>query len=147
MENFIFFAQCLSFLMVIGSVVIIKKALKSADDSEQSLIRTEQRVAEEREILNAKINAKPQVKLDTVTQAVDISTHSVEKIHKTISDTSFNLIGAMSPVPQPSKAIHKAHDMTAKGIYGSIRRVNRLVGDLSKNLQNDIKSPKKDDQD
>ncbi|GAA3939399.1 hypothetical protein [Litoribacillus peritrichatus] len=141
MENFTLFAQLTSFLLVLIAGVLLKRSVRMMDDAQEVLSRTETHVHETMDALKTKANVTPKVKLDTVTDAVDLSAMSIEKIHKTISDTSFDLIRSVKPAQKPTEAIHKAHDITAKGVYRSIRKVNRLVGDLSKSLQNEKPKP------
>ncbi|GLQ31273.1 hypothetical protein [Litoribrevibacter albus] len=73
-----------------------------------------------------------QLDINSLTEAVDLSTKTIENIHRSISDTSFNWIEAVRPVEKPAQVIRKAHNITAREVYGSIRKVNRLVSDLSK---------------
>jgi predicted PurR-regulated permease PerM len=98
----------------------------------------------QREIQKKSIIQK-EIEIEDITQALDISTHSVEKIHRTIAETSFSLISSVKPVKKPTEAIQKAHDLTSKEVYGSLRKVNKLVGQLSRNLGNDPKKNNKGD--
>jgi len=87
--------------------------------------------------------ARKEIDIKSLTEAVDISTHSVEKIHQSIADTSFEIISSVKPVKTPTKVIQQAHDITAKEVYSSIRKVNRLVGGITEVLSDKEKKKKR----
>lgn len=90
---------------------------------------------------NHQLNSLKQV-LNVSTQAVEVSTQvvdvgagSVEKVHKVIADASFNVLGSVAPVNAEKNPLKKAHDKTAKEVYGSIRKVNSIIGGISKTIR------------
>ena len=87
--------------------------------------------------------ARKEIDIKSLTEAVDISAHSVEKIHQSIADTSFEIISSVKPVKTPTKVIQQAHDITAKEVYSSIRKVNRLVGGITEVLSDKDKKKKR----
>ena len=87
--------------------------------------------------------ARKEIDIKSLTEAVDISAHSVEKIHQSIADTSFEIISSVKPVKTPTKVIQQAHDITAKEVYSSIRKVNRLVGGITDVLSDKDKQKKR----
>ena len=87
--------------------------------------------------------ARKEIDIKSLTEAVEISAHSVEKIHQSIADTSFEIISTVKPVKTPTKVIQQAHNITAKEVYSSIRKVNRLVGGLTDVLSDKDKDKKK----
>jgi len=87
--------------------------------------------------------ARKEIDIKSLTEAVDISAHSVEKIHQSIADTSFEIISSVKPVKTPTKVIQQAHDITAKEVYSSIRKVNRLVGGITDVLSDKDKKKKR----
>ena len=87
--------------------------------------------------------ARKEIDIKSLTEAVDISAHSVEKIHQSIADTSFEIISSVKPVKTPTKVIQQAHNITAKEVYSSIRKVNRLVGGITDVLSDKDKKKKR----
>ena len=87
--------------------------------------------------------ARKEIDIKSLTEAVDISAHSVEKIHQSIADTSFEIISSVKPVKTPTKVIQQAHNITAKEVYSSIRKVNRLVGGITEVLSDKDKKKKR----
>ncbi|MFC3150641.1 hypothetical protein ACFOEK_06365 [Litoribrevibacter euphylliae] len=103
----------------------------SSNTLDQSLTQIELAHRQRVEELQVSLKRK-ELDIKGLTEAVDLSASSIEKIHRSIADTSFDLIETVKPVEKPAQVIRKAHNMTTKEVYGSIRRINRLVGDLSK---------------
>lgn len=121
------FAVCS--LLVAG--IIFWRVWMATNTLDHSLTQIELAHRQRVEELQASLKRK-ELDIKGLTEAVDLSASSIEKIHRSIADTSFDLIETVKPVEKPAQVIRKAHNMTTKEVYGSIRRINRLVGDLSK---------------
>lgn len=121
-------------VVLIASCCVFWKLWQVSNAQEQLIIRLQVAHRQQVDELQATLKEK-QMDIERLTEAVDLSTKTIENIHRSISDTSFDLIQSVRPVEKPAQVIRKAHNITAREVYGSIRKVNRLVGDLSRLTQ------------
>lgn len=61
---------------------------------------------------------------------VEHGSSAVERVHRTTADRTFAVLEAIPPVAGGAKAVHVVHDAVLTGVYGSIRLVNRAVGEV-----------------
>lgn len=117
-------------LCLVAAGVMLWRVWCVSKTLDHSLTQIELAHQQKIEDLQASLKRK-ELDIKSLSEAVDLSASSIEKIHRSIVDTSFDLIETVKPVEKPAQVIRKAHHMTTKEVYGSIRRINRLVGDLS----------------
>jgi hypothetical protein len=71
---------------------------------------------------------------DNVEQTVEIGSKVVESVHRSITDTTFNVIDALATqayTKDTAKKVQEVHDQTVEGVYKTIREVNKQVGGLA----------------
>lgn len=115
--------------------VLAQLQLLSATRNELLLTQAKQATGQSnRHSIKQVLNVSTQA-VEVSTQVVDVGADSVEKVHKVIADASFNVLDTVSPVKAEKNPLKKAHDKTAKEVYGSIRKVNNIIGGISKTIR------------
>ncbi len=106
------------------------------------------KIAHEREQLK---HIQLKKKKDQVEHTVNLGTKVVESVHRSITDTTFNVIDALASQERAKGAARKvqdAHNQAVGGVYNTIREVNKQVGGLANSLlKAGIKSQFKDKDD
>ena len=65
---------------------------------------------------------------DLVIDGVEHGSRAVEKVHLATAERWFGLVAAVPPLDQPTNAVRTIHDVSVKGVHGSVRLVTRGVG-------------------
>ncbi|HUP92943.1 MAG TPA: hypothetical protein VM074_11900 [Solimonas sp.] len=77
---------------------------------------------------------------------VQIGTQTVRGVHEAIAAIPFTILESIPATREPAKVVRAVHDLTAKGVYGAIGAVNRLVGKgLRQALDVEVKDRKAQD--
>ena len=61
---------------------------------------------------------------------VEHGSTAVERVHRTTADRTFAVLEAIPPVAGVAKVARDVHGAVLTGVYGSIRQVNRAVGEV-----------------
>jgi hypothetical protein len=65
-----------------------------------------------------------------VVDAVEHGSRAVEKVHMQTARVPFAVLEAVPPLAVPAKGVHAIHDAAVTGVYGMIRLVNKVTGDV-----------------
>ena len=65
---------------------------------------------------------------DLVIDGVEHGSRAVGKVHLATAERWFGLVAAVPPLDQPTNAVRTIHDVSVKGVHGSVRLVTRGVG-------------------
>ncbi|ARU59240.1 hypothetical protein OLMES_5256 [Oleiphilus messinensis] len=72
---------------------------------------------------------------------IDKGTSTVEMIHRIISKITFGILECIPPIRYPSKLVRKVHDKTSSQVYTLIREINRDIGTISQQWQQQSQTP------
>lgn len=65
-----------------------------------------------------------------VIDAVEHGSRAVQKVHMETAKLPFAALEAIPPLALPAKGVHQIHDAAVSGVYGMIRLVNKVTGDV-----------------
>jgi hypothetical protein len=66
--------------------------------------------------------------------AIDTGTDVARTIHRSIASVPFGVLEALPVTRDVSKVVRQTHDVIADAVYGSIKGVNRGLGQLTRGL-------------
>jgi hypothetical protein len=117
-------------LSVIGAVLMCWRTWRLSQALDQTLSRIE--VAQQQQAVRlqqALSSNQKAASSNASSRGENVSLDaSLEKVHRMISDTSFDLIESVAPVEKSTQVLRKVHNATAREVYGSLRKINRWVG-------------------
>jgi len=116
----------LALAVVAVACIVVWRVLGALRAVDVQLDRLEARLAEARRA--ARASNELETRRKQIEDTVDWGTASIETIHRTIADLSFDLWGP------PSNPAREVHDRTVEQVYGTVRYVNRGVGTLLSGL-------------
>lgn len=131
-------AIILCLLVDIGLGYLLWKGVKLLRARQAALLRARYNLAENNRIVQARLDLE--ANRQRFEDTVDMTTASVESIHRAISDLSFDVLGQRKG---PARTIH---DHTSERVYSGIREVNRGVGSLLSGLLGERRRDRDQDQ-
>ncbi|MCC6750439.1 MAG: hypothetical protein IT371_22435 [Deltaproteobacteria bacterium] len=63
-----------------------------------------------------------------VEDGVEHGCAALERVHRETAARSFRVTETLPPIAAPSRTVHAIHDLVVGGVYGTVRRFNRLLG-------------------
>lgn len=73
---------------------------------------------------------------------VDSGTAAVRAVHLGISRIPFGILEAIPATRAPARAVRQTHDLISNAVYGSIRGLNKAVGQVTRGALDAAKSPR-----
>jgi hypothetical protein len=78
--------------------------------------------------------------------AVEHGSSAIERVHLATAGRTFAVLEQIPVIAEPARAIHQIHDTVVANTYGTIREVNRVVGDAIDAALDQLEYAAKDDQ-
>lgn len=73
-------------------------------------------------------------KLKLAEEVVDKGSSTVENVHKAISGITFDVLKNIPITKSTAKIVSDIHDTTSKGVYNTIRSINKQIGKMANDM-------------